>query len=85
MNNAANGTFAPDAASTSDWTQPSVASGDAGGGLSAFFNRGTLMSQVVTRFVGEPLTDTAPASTASARLSASRKASLMPYAVMGSL
>src|SRR5260370_6085012 len=51
MGNAANGTFAPDAASVTDWTAPHVVSGDAGGGLSAFFNRGTLMSQIVTRFV----------------------------------
>jgi phosphatidylserine/phosphatidylglycerophosphate/cardiolipin synthase-like enzyme len=52
MKNAANGTFAPDPASVSQWTAPLVASGDAGGGLSAYFNRGTLMSQVVSHFVG---------------------------------
>ncbi len=51
MKDAANGTFALDAASVSGWTTPLIASGDAGGGLSAFFNRGTLMSQIVTRFV----------------------------------
>jgi phosphatidylserine/phosphatidylglycerophosphate/cardiolipin synthase-like enzyme len=45
------GPFAVDATSVSDWTAPLIASGDAGGGLSAFFNRGTLMSQIVTRFV----------------------------------
>jgi phosphatidylserine/phosphatidylglycerophosphate/cardiolipin synthase-like enzyme len=45
------GPFALDATSVSDWTAPLIASGDAGGGLSAFFNRGTLMSQIVTRFV----------------------------------
>jgi phosphatidylserine/phosphatidylglycerophosphate/cardiolipin synthase-like enzyme len=51
MKNAAAGAFAPDAASASDWTAPTVATGDAGGGLSCYFNRGTLMSQIVTRFV----------------------------------
>jgi phosphatidylserine/phosphatidylglycerophosphate/cardiolipin synthase-like enzyme len=52
MKNAANGGFAPDPTSASQWTAPLVVSGDAGGGLSAYFNRGTLMSQVVSRFVG---------------------------------
>ena len=51
MTGGANGTFTPDAASVSVWTAPVVASGDAGGGLSAYFNRGTLMSQIVSRFV----------------------------------
>jgi phosphatidylserine/phosphatidylglycerophosphate/cardiolipin synthase-like enzyme len=51
VKDAGNGTFALDATSISDWTAPLIASGDAGGGLSAFFNRGTLMSQIVTRFV----------------------------------
>lgn len=51
MKNAANGTFILDAGSASAWTAPAVASGDAGGGLSAYFNRGTLMSQIVSRFV----------------------------------
>ncbi|WP_420964752.1 phospholipase D-like domain-containing protein [Bradyrhizobium sp. B120] len=51
MKGGANGTFTPDAASVSAWTTPAVASGDAGGGLSAYFNRGTLMSQIVSRFV----------------------------------
>ncbi len=46
-----NGPFTLDATSVSGWTAPLIASGDAGGGLSAFFNRGTLMSQIVTRFV----------------------------------
>jgi hypothetical protein len=50
MKNAANGGFAPDAASASQWTDPLVVSGDAGGGLEAYFNRGTLMSQIVSRF-----------------------------------
>ncbi|WP_200914626.1 phospholipase D-like domain-containing protein [Bradyrhizobium viridifuturi] len=51
MKNGANGTFTPDPASVSAWTAPTVASGDTGGGLSAYFNRGTLMSQIVSRFV----------------------------------
>jgi phosphatidylserine/phosphatidylglycerophosphate/cardiolipin synthase-like enzyme len=51
MKDAGNGTFAADAASASEWTEPLVTSGDAGGGLEAYFNRGTLMSQVVSRFV----------------------------------
>jgi phosphatidylserine/phosphatidylglycerophosphate/cardiolipin synthase-like enzyme len=57
MKNASNGTFAPDTASTTDWTAPLIASGDAGGGLSAFFNRGTLMSQIVSRFVKGNVTE----------------------------
>ncbi|ERF85986.1 hypothetical protein JQ559_03300 [Bradyrhizobium viridifuturi] len=59
MNNGANGTFTPDPASVSAWTAPTVASGDAGGGLSAYFNRGTLMSQIVSRFVKGNTTDDA--------------------------
>jgi len=51
MKDAANGSFALDAASASTWTPPVIASGDAGGGLEAYFNRGTLMSQIVSRFV----------------------------------
>jgi phosphatidylserine/phosphatidylglycerophosphate/cardiolipin synthase-like enzyme len=51
MKDAGNGSFAPDAASASEWTAPVVTSGDAGGGLEAYFNRGTLMSQIVSRFV----------------------------------
>jgi len=51
MKQAGDGSFAPDSASASDWTPPLVASGDAGGGLQAYFNRGTLMSQIVSRFV----------------------------------
>jgi phosphatidylserine/phosphatidylglycerophosphate/cardiolipin synthase-like enzyme len=56
MKSAAGGTFAPDPASASDWTPPLVNSADVGGGLSCYFNRGTLMSQVVTRFVGGNVT-----------------------------
>jgi hypothetical protein len=51
MKSAANDTFAPDAVSVTGWTTPLIASGDAGGGLAAYFNRGTLMSQIVSRFV----------------------------------
>jgi len=51
MKDGANGSFALDPTSVSDWTAPLVASGDAGGGLEAYFNRGTLMSQIVSRFV----------------------------------
>ena len=43
--------FEADAADASGWTGAVVTSGDAGDGLSAYFNRGTLMSQVVSRFV----------------------------------
>jgi len=39
----------------SDWTDPLTISADDGGGVSGFFNRGTLMSQIVSRFVsGNP-------------------------------
>ncbi|WP_426442024.1 phospholipase D-like domain-containing protein [Bradyrhizobium genosp. P] len=59
MKNGANGTFTPDPASVSAWTAAAVASGEAGGGLSAYFNRGTLMSQIVSRFVhGDTSDDT---------------------------
>jgi phosphatidylserine/phosphatidylglycerophosphate/cardiolipin synthase-like enzyme len=51
MKDAGGGNFTPDATSASEWTEPLVESGDAGGGLEAYFNRGTLMSQVVSRFV----------------------------------
>ena len=56
MKSAAGKTFAPDPTSASDWTAPLVASADVGDGLSCYFNRGTLMSQVVTRFVGNDVT-----------------------------
>jgi phosphatidylserine/phosphatidylglycerophosphate/cardiolipin synthase-like enzyme len=56
MRNAGAGAFAPDEASASDWTAPTVATGEAGGGLSCYFNRGTLMSQIVTRFVNGVVT-----------------------------
>jgi phosphatidylserine/phosphatidylglycerophosphate/cardiolipin synthase-like enzyme len=51
MTDAGNGAFDVDTSSASDWTAPVVTSGDAGGGLAAYFNRGTLMSQIVSRFV----------------------------------
>jgi phosphatidylserine/phosphatidylglycerophosphate/cardiolipin synthase-like enzyme len=57
MKAAGNGTFAPDAPSASAWTAPIVAAGDAGGGLEAYFNRGTLMSQIVSRFVNGDVSD----------------------------
>ena len=53
----ANGSFSLDAASASAWTAPLIASGDAGGGLEAYFNRGTLMSQIVSRFVKGDVTE----------------------------
>jgi phosphatidylserine/phosphatidylglycerophosphate/cardiolipin synthase-like enzyme len=58
MKNAASQTFAPDPTSVSAWTQPLVVSGDAGNGLSAFFNRGTLMSQIAGRFVKGDVSET---------------------------
>ena len=57
MKAAANGTFSPDPTSTSAWTTPAIASGDAGDGLSAYFNRGTLMSQIVSHFVQGDVSD----------------------------
>jgi len=57
MKGAANNTFAADAMSASTWTTPLVVSGDAGDGLSAYFNRGTLMSQIVSRFVQGQVTE----------------------------
>jgi phosphatidylserine/phosphatidylglycerophosphate/cardiolipin synthase-like enzyme len=56
MKDDGNGGFAVDAASASEWTAPLVASGDAGGGVEAYFNRGTLMSQIVSRFVNGDVT-----------------------------
>jgi hypothetical protein len=53
-----NGPFAPDASSISEWTAPIAATGDDGGGVSAFFNRGTLMSQIVSRFVSDDTSET---------------------------
>jgi PLD-like domain len=57
MTAAPGGKFAPDVASASAWTAPLVVTGDAGGGLEAYFNRGTLMSQIVSRFVQGNVTD----------------------------
>jgi phosphatidylserine/phosphatidylglycerophosphate/cardiolipin synthase-like enzyme len=57
MKNAAGTTFAPDPTSVSDWTTPVVTSGDMGNGLSAYFNRGTLMSQIASRFVKGDVSD----------------------------
>ena len=44
--------FDRDDANASVWTQPSLVTGRTADGISAFFNRGTLMSQVVSRLVG---------------------------------
>ena len=57
MKDGANGTFILDPGSESLWTAAVVASGDAGGGLEAYFNRGTLMSQIVSRFVHDVISD----------------------------
>jgi phosphatidylserine/phosphatidylglycerophosphate/cardiolipin synthase-like enzyme len=57
MTGAADGPFTLDATSASAWTATVVASGDAGGGLAAYFNRGTLMSQIVSRFVNGDVSD----------------------------
>jgi phosphatidylserine/phosphatidylglycerophosphate/cardiolipin synthase-like enzyme len=57
MKGAADGPFTTDATSASAWTAPVVTSGDAGGGLEAYFNRGTLMSQIVSRFVKGDVSD----------------------------
>ena len=51
MNDDGQGGFVPDAGSASAWTKPTLVTGDMGDGLQAYFNRGTLMSQVVSRFV----------------------------------
>ena len=51
MMEVSSGAFAPDENSVSNWTDPEIASGDVGGGLQAYFNRGSLMSQIVSRFV----------------------------------
>jgi hypothetical protein len=51
MQDAAGGGFSLDSGSASEWTQPSLVTGEAGDGLAAYFNRGTLMSQIVSRFV----------------------------------
>jgi hypothetical protein len=51
MKGPADGPFTPDATSASGCSVPQLVSGDAGGGLQAYFNRGTLMSQIVSRFV----------------------------------
>lgn len=49
--------FAPDPAGVSAWTAAVTVSGDAGDGLAAYFNRGTLMSQIVSRFVVGDVTE----------------------------
>jgi phosphatidylserine/phosphatidylglycerophosphate/cardiolipin synthase-like enzyme len=57
MTAAAAGGFSLVTAAAADWTPAIVASGDDGGGVSAYFNRGTLMSQVVSRFVNGDVTE----------------------------
>src|ERR1041385_3412299 len=57
MTEVTSGTFAPDQNSVSKWSEPKIASGDVGGGLQAYFNRGSLMSQIVSRFVDGKVTD----------------------------
>lgn len=47
--------FSVFAEAASDWTSPVGPTADAGDGLSAYFNRGTIMSQVVSRFVGDDI------------------------------
>jgi len=42
MKDAGNATFSADTTAVSAWTDPLLATGDAGGGLSAFFNRARL-------------------------------------------
>ena len=48
-------TYSAVEASASAWTSPISPGADAGEGLSAYFNRGTIMSQVVSRFVGNDI------------------------------
>jgi len=55
MQESAGGTHSPVSASASEWTAVVTPTADAGDGLSACFNRGTLMSQVVSRFVGDDI------------------------------
>ena len=57
VTNTTNGTFSLDSSSVSDWTAPTIASGDAGDGLECYFNRGTIMSQIVSRFVNGDVSD----------------------------
>jgi phosphatidylserine/phosphatidylglycerophosphate/cardiolipin synthase-like enzyme len=57
MKGPVDGPFTLDATSVSDWSVPQLVSGDAGGGLQAYFNRGTLMSQIVSRFVDGDVSD----------------------------
>ena len=59
MKNGPNGTFTLDPGSVTAWTPAVVATGDMGDGLQAYFNRGTLMSQVVSHFVKDDTSDTA--------------------------
>lgn len=47
--------FAVVSEAASDWTPPVSPTADAGDGVSAYFNRGTIMSQIVSRFVGDDI------------------------------
>jgi phosphatidylserine/phosphatidylglycerophosphate/cardiolipin synthase-like enzyme len=58
MKDGPNGTFVPDPGSVTAWSPAIVATGDMGDGLEAYFNRGTLMSQVVSHFVKDDTSDT---------------------------
>ncbi|WP_208545803.1 phospholipase D-like domain-containing protein [Paraburkholderia steynii] len=49
--------YASDPAGVSDWTKAVAIQKDVGDGLEAYFNRGTLMSQVVSRFVVGDVTE----------------------------
>jgi phosphatidylserine/phosphatidylglycerophosphate/cardiolipin synthase-like enzyme len=55
MQRSGDSSYTPITTAASDWTPPLTPSPQAGDGLSAFFNRGTLMSQVVSRFVGNDI------------------------------
>ncbi len=57
MKDGPNGAFTLDPASVTAWTPAIVATGDMGDGLQAYFNRGTLMSQVVSHFVKDDISD----------------------------
>jgi hypothetical protein len=57
MTGGPSGPFTLATGSASEWSPALVASGDAGDGLAAYFNRGTLMSQVVSRFVKGNVTE----------------------------
>jgi len=53
MREVAAGTFESDDAAASEWTKAALVTNAFSAGVSACFNRGTIMSQVVSRMVGE--------------------------------